>query len=155
RAQAYRPDATFDGHHQGMPPPLRRDVPDDREPVGPRPAPARRPRDPSLPPRDGEPNRANSANHPFAMAVSGCLEVISGVAALLTVLMALGSLHLPESPEGMLGFSMAFLSLPLAGATILMLVVTSLLYAWCGASRHARILGILAALATAASCAWL
>ncbi|MGI5237287.1 hypothetical protein [Dactylosporangium sp. CA-139066] len=36
-----------------------------------------------------------------------------------------------------------------------LLVATSLLYVWCGASRRALILGILAALTTAASCAWL
>ena len=154
RVRPGRPGAISGGHHRGMLPPLRREVPDDDGPTMPTPALARRLRDPSLPPRAWEPNRANPADHPIVMAVGGWLEVLSGVAALLTVLLVVATITV-KGPESMSNFATAFLSLPLAAVTIVMLVVTSLLYVSCGASRRAAILGVLAALATATSCAWL
>jgi hypothetical protein len=89
------------------------------------------------------------------MAVGGWLEVISGAAALLTVLAAWGSISARNEAEGINIVGFAIFSLLLASATILMLVATSLLYIWCGASRRALIVGIVAALATGASCGWL
>jgi hypothetical protein len=89
------------------------------------------------------------------MAVGGWLEVISGAPAVLTVLVTWMAISARNEPEGMTSIGFAIFSLLLAAATVAMLVTTSLLYFWCGATRRALVLGIIAALATCASCGWL
>jgi hypothetical protein len=136
-----------------MPLPLRREVPDDENPV---PTPAlTRFRDPSWltvaePPRPRDP-----ADHPFAVAAGTVLALLGGVTGLVTILLVLAAIGFRNEPEGTTSFAMAYFSLPAAATTTVLTAAASVAYQLSGLTRRAVALGIVAGVCVAAGCGWL
>ncbi len=140
------------GNGRTVPPRLRRDVPGDGEP--PSPAAVVPDRGGPAVPRAWTPNRVDPADHPVAVGIGTTLAVLAGVGALLTLFTVLVAIDARKEPEATASFAATLLSVPLAVGTTVFAVVAAVVFAWCGATRRAIVLGVAAGTGALLFCGW-